>query len=253
MITLAAGTRLRGFVAVTIAPCRLGLALAALAVAAGAEDWPQWRDRAATTSRAKSVPTTWGRDRGRCWSVDLPGQGTPRPSWAERAFSSPPPSDRARAGAPAASRGHRPAPLERTVARSRTWRACTRRTATSPRRRDRPLALAHTASQRRLLETSLPFPPPPEAGRSRSRWERRHAGDRSRGRRVVWKAPGPRATAWPASPTARPRVRERRLPGPAQPRLPPRRCGRPGPGLGRAAGGRRTSPRRSSTAGSSTR
>jgi outer membrane protein assembly factor BamB len=56
------------------------LALAGLAVAAVAEDWPQWRGpRADGTSRATGVPTTWGRDTGVCWSVDLPGEGHSSP------------------------------------------------------------------------------------------------------------------------------------------------------------------------------
>jgi hypothetical protein len=56
------------------------LALASLASAASAEDWPQWRGPLADgTSRAANVPTAWGRDRGRCWSVDLPGEGHSSP------------------------------------------------------------------------------------------------------------------------------------------------------------------------------
>ncbi|HSD30153.1 MAG TPA: PQQ-binding-like beta-propeller repeat protein [Vicinamibacteria bacterium] len=71
------GTRLGGFVAVKAFPGHLVLALA---VAAGAEDWPQWRGpRADGTSMATGVPTTWGRDTGLCWSVDLPGEGHSSP------------------------------------------------------------------------------------------------------------------------------------------------------------------------------
>jgi hypothetical protein len=56
------------------------LAIAGLAVAAGAEDWPQWRGpRADGTSLATGVPRTWGRDTGVCWSVDLPGEGHSSP------------------------------------------------------------------------------------------------------------------------------------------------------------------------------
>ena len=44
------------------------------------EDWPQWRGpNADGTSRATRVPTTWGRGRGVCWSVDLPGEGHSSP------------------------------------------------------------------------------------------------------------------------------------------------------------------------------
>ena len=58
----------------------IALALASLGVAAGAEDWPQWRGpRADGTSRAAAVPVAWGPDRGRCWTVDLPGEGHSSP------------------------------------------------------------------------------------------------------------------------------------------------------------------------------
>jgi outer membrane protein assembly factor BamB len=74
------GGRLGRFVGVTILRAHLVLALAGRAVAAGAEDWPQWRGpRADGTSLATSVPTSWGRDRGLCWSVDLPGEGHSSP------------------------------------------------------------------------------------------------------------------------------------------------------------------------------
>lgn len=74
------GGRLGRFVGVTILRAHLVLALAGRAVAAGPEDWPQWRGpRADGTSLATSVPTSWGRDRGLCWSVDLPGEGHSSP------------------------------------------------------------------------------------------------------------------------------------------------------------------------------
>jgi outer membrane protein assembly factor BamB len=58
----------------------LALVLLGVAVPTAAEDWPQWRGPLADgTSRATGVPTTWGRDTGLCWSVDLPGEGHSSP------------------------------------------------------------------------------------------------------------------------------------------------------------------------------
>jgi outer membrane protein assembly factor BamB len=44
------------------------------------EDWPQWRGpRSDGTSLSRGVPTRWGRDRGLCWTTELPGEGHSSP------------------------------------------------------------------------------------------------------------------------------------------------------------------------------
>jgi outer membrane protein assembly factor BamB len=60
----------------------LGRAAAAVlaAAAASAEDWPQWRGpRADGSSLERSLPVSWSRDRGQCWSTELPGEGHSSP------------------------------------------------------------------------------------------------------------------------------------------------------------------------------
>ena len=56
------------------------IALLAIAAAARAEDWPQWRGpRSDGTSLEQGLPTAWGPTQGLCWATDLPGQGHSSP------------------------------------------------------------------------------------------------------------------------------------------------------------------------------
>ena len=58
----------------------VALALALLAPAAFAEDWPQWRGpRADGSSFERGLPTSWGSETGMCWGTDLPGAGHSSP------------------------------------------------------------------------------------------------------------------------------------------------------------------------------
>ena len=58
----------------------VALALALLAAAAFAEDWPQWRGpRADGTSLEGGLPTLWGTETGVCWGTNLPGAGHSSP------------------------------------------------------------------------------------------------------------------------------------------------------------------------------
>ena len=253
----------------------IALALATLGVGAGAEDWPQWRGpRSDGTSRAATVPLAWGPDRGRCWSVDLPGEGHSSPVvsggsvfvttalgggherallrldaatgallWSRTVARSTRPGEpplreqprlldpghrrprrlhlqlRERPRAPRRGGLRGPGPLVRHPARLPVGarlppqpppprrparpelRPARRGRGPRRRRRDRPPALARAASERRLLERRALPGPRERTDAGRHRGQRRHPGDRSRAT-AAWcgRRPGPRATAWPASP-----------------------------------------------------
>src|SRR3970282_1753183 len=62
--------------------------LAATAVVASAENWPQWRGPGGLgVSAEKQLPTEWAPGKNIAWKVELPGSGHSSPAvWGNRIF-----------------------------------------------------------------------------------------------------------------------------------------------------------------------
>jgi outer membrane protein assembly factor BamB len=65
-----------------------GCILAALAVPASADNWPQWRGpKNDGTSAEKGLPTEWSAEKNVVWKLKMPGQGSSTPAvWGDRIF-----------------------------------------------------------------------------------------------------------------------------------------------------------------------
>jgi hypothetical protein len=70
----------------TLPPAAFGLA--ALASAASADNWPQWRGvKGDGTSAEKGLPTEWSADKNVAWKLKLPGMGAGTPVvWGDKIF-----------------------------------------------------------------------------------------------------------------------------------------------------------------------